>query len=507
MKQKLLRACISVLIQVLAVNAVIAQSKAGARFQGQIKSELDSSKLYAYVTPAYLKEANASSSRVYINIDKEGKFSFALPAVEYPARIYMYENESGATVFNYALVEAKDNIHVDIDLGENEPAINFTGNGSAKYNCAKKISKLLEKTVTFAGHVNEKTADSILYQSNRILKSYQRKIPPAIVDIMRTDIIAELNLNALASAIPYQVFHGDATPSDSSYFEAKSAFSELDKQRNLTNENIIFQSPAYINYLYEKIKLKTIFSRNGKVTFEKFYNEIKRSSKGLIRERLFVSLLQHSTDLYLLFAGTDPDVFKKCVLEADAMITHPSMKRMIDDIKQSRIKGADLFDMRLPADSSGTMVNLSDFKGKVALLDCWAYNCTGCSKFAQLFHKKVYPLFASNPDFKVVSVMVDEGTEKAFRGYMHRLRQEIDPGFEDISIYTYRDYTNLFAGRKDKRVRDFESHYNIVGYPFILLIGRNGKIFSSTTPFFTSEKDSEQVDKMIKLISDALSQP
>jgi thiol-disulfide isomerase/thioredoxin len=513
MKNVLMRAGIAMLIiQLLSVATVKARPDhpvKPAKFTGRIKSDLDSCKLYVYVSPAYLKEVNASSSRVYVNVDANGRFSFQLPAVDYPARIYMYEDETGAGITNYYLVEQGDNIFVNIDLKDNDPQIEFSGRGAEKYTCSKKINQLLDKKLRFASGT-DKNIDSVLNEAKTIIKSYRVRVGSQLFDILLEDVTGELYQNLFSSAVPYgftnKALEGKLNTSDSEYIKTKETFSNLRLNYWPVSNETNFYSPVSIEYVYEMIKLQSIFDHEGRLSFADFYNTIIKSSAGTVREKLLIYLLQHPVDMALLFAGTDPEVYRRCVLNADSLIVNPSLKRVIGNIKKSKIKGATFFDINLPADSSGKMVSLADFRGKVVLLDCWAYNCTGCSKFAQEFHKKVYPLFASDPDFRVVSVMIGEGTEKGYKGYLKRMRGETDLGFEDISIYTYPDYINLFAKRTEKSVRDFEAFYNIYGVPFLLLIDKQGKVFSSTLPFFTNAKDTDQIDQMISLIKAALSQ-
>ena len=161
------------------------------------------------------------------------------------------------------------------------------------------------------------------------------------------------------------------------------------------------------------------------------------------------------------------------------------------------------FDFTLPADSSETkQVSLSDLKGKVVLLDLWSYQCTGCILFANTFHKKVYPLFQNNPEFVVVSVMLGESSKEA---YMRRLRSEGNV------VYTFPDYTNLFGGKGIASAREMETYHKIEAFPTILLIDKQGKVFSSTLPAIYGDPRNKEleknVQKLIDLIQKALSEP
>jgi peroxiredoxin len=198
----------------------------------------------------------------------------------------------------------------------------------------------------------------------------------------------------------------------------------------------------------------------------------------------------------ILFGSSDPSVYTKCLKDGTGLIKTPWIKRPVTNYLRSRGKGMSAFNFSLPADSSGRIVKLSDFKGKVILLDMWAYNCTGCYLFNNVFHKMVFPIFKNNPDFAVVSVMADESTKSS---YMDRLR-----GKGGVTM-TSSDYTNLFGGKGQVMGRAMEQHYVISGYPAIFLIDKSGKIYSSTLPYF-NESDSPNVQKLIEVIKKALTE-
>jgi hypothetical protein len=136
----------------------------------------------------------------------------------------------------------------------------------------------------------------------------------------------------------------------------------------------------------------------------------------------------------------------------------------------------------------------------VVLLDIWGYQCTGCTEFTQAFHKAVYPLFKDDSNFRVVSILA---SLTPYSLYMYRLRNTPQPGLEKYSIYTYADYINLFGGKGEDEGRMMARHYNIAAFPFVVLIDRQGRIYSSTVPFFT-DTQSENVAKMVNLIKEAL---
>ncbi len=143
-------------------------------------------------------------------------------------------------------------------------------------------------------------------------------------------------------------------------------------------------------------------------------------------------------------------------------------------------KGSEAYDFKLK-DSSGRVVNLSDFKGKIVFIDIWANPCTGCLKFKRDFENAVYPVFRIIGDFVVISINVDAQREKWLKG----IPKYSNPGFVNLS-------TEKFAGHPliDK--------YRIAAVPTLLLIDREGKIISATLPYAASSK------ALIKIIRESL---
>jgi hypothetical protein len=506
-----MRACISMLMIQLFLGAGVKahgeKPVKPAKFYGHVLTDLDSFKLFAYVSPAFTLEGTANVTRIYFSVDEKGNFSFTLPTVEYPARIYMYESESGASICNYFLVEKSDSVFIKISLENDNPQVTFSGKGAAKYNCSGEVDRVMQP-MRFAGSVSAQTADSILTVASAVLAKYKRSVDPQIATIINTDVTGEVKKTQLFSSIGFEAMHnlsiGKLTTGDSAFIRAKSVFIRMSETDQRGNNQGKFYSPAYISYLYERVKLKTIFHHGGKLRFESLYKGIKQTYKGLLRESLLLYMLQNGMDAALLFSGTDPDVYRKCVMDAEKLCAQKSIKRLIDGIRKSKVKGAKMFNIRLPADSSGRIVQLADFAGKVILIDLWPYACTGCSKFSQVFHQTVFPLFASNPYFEVVSIMLADSIAIAYEKYLDRLRSEVEPLFPSLSIYTYPQYVNLFASLGVQSVKDLTAHYNIISYPFVLLIGKDGKVFSSTLPFFTEPTETEKINQMIELIQQAL---
>ncbi len=117
-------------------------------------------------------------------------------------------------------------------------------------------------------------------------------------------------------------------------------------------------------------------------------------------------------------------------------------------------------------DSAGHQISLSDFKGKVVLVNIWATWCGPCREEMPSI-EKLYEHFKDNPDFQILAVSVD-----AKPGQMDPLLGHTgnDPfTFAAKNGYTYPIYWD--ASHKIFNL------YQMTGVPETFVVGRDGVIY------------------------------
>ena len=130
-------------------------------------------------------------------------------------------------------------------------------------------------------------------------------------------------------------------------------------------------------------------------------------------------------------------------------------------------------DFALP-DASGATIRLSEFRGKVVLLDFWATWCGGC--------KLELPWFMEFADayrdqgFRVIGVSLDEEGWKAVRPFLDRkpINFPVVVGDEQLA----------FA-------------YDVAALPTTFLIGRDGGIVSSHTGVVDKEGMRAEIEALL----------
>jgi peroxiredoxin len=124
--------------------------------------------------------------------------------------------------------------------------------------------------------------------------------------------------------------------------------------------------------------------------------------------------------------------------------------------------------------SDGGEVSLSDYKGKVVVLDYWYMSCYPCVKAVPEINKLCRKF--DGKDLVVLGLNPYDGDEK---------RRDKMPKFLEYNEF---EYPIIFT---DKEVPD---SYNVTGYPAIFIIGRDGKIVHSHTGYFEDmHKDLDSV--------------
>lgn len=132
------------------------------------------------------------------------------------------------------------------------------------------------------------------------------------------------------------------------------------------------------------------------------------------------------------------------------------------------------YDFSLP-DSSGNIINLSDFKGKVVVVDFWFTGCIPC----RYLKKDLEEVLSSyrNEDLVVITISIDKSLE-----YWKEsgLKSGLYTSDGDINLYTEGLGWN----------HPIMKHYNFISVPNLLVIDRLGNLASSGTA--SLKEDSER---------------
>jgi thiol-disulfide isomerase/thioredoxin len=492
-----------------------AQVARPVTISGQIKTDKDSVRLVVMLARDPIVGYGEEIERIHVPVNANGKFSFTTPSISRLARLSILDGITGNSLFTreQQLIAPGDKIELLGNVHDQaEPyyfKARFSGKGAAKYECIQVLKTTNLRDLDSAKGIQNiiRIYDSLVNSRTKIIESFSARLTPEEHDLMQADMTGELKQAALRNICGYNFGSVHRPKSDASELaQKKKIFDEFMAHLNaaLDHKEMNAHSVTYRQYLYQKARAEAVFANNGlKVSFAQLFKKLTQEYKGLLRDKLLGFLLLSSSESYMFFGGIDSDEHAKCLQEALTVIQSDAIKDRIKTSLVGQVKGSPAFNFTLPLDSSETKkVSLSDLKGKVVLLDLWSYQCTGCVLFSNTFHKKIYPVFQNNPEFVVVSIMLGESSKTA---YMRRLRRE------GGAVYTFPEYINLFGGIGITSAREMETYHKIEAYPTILLIDKQGKIYSSTLPAIYGDPRNKELENNIKelteLIQKALSEP
>lgn len=176
------------------------------------------------------------------------------------------------------------------------------------------------------------------------------------------------------------------------------------------------------------------------------------------------------------------DEMKKVAQLGYHWIHNSDLRYIVARIKDTLMEGAKGFDFSL-ADSSGTIHRLSDYKGKVVVMDFWYTGCGNC-RAIQPNLRKVERDFLGKP-VVFLSINVDKDRSK----WVKSVR---------TGNYTSEYTVNLYTGGAGVN-GEVVKHYGITGYPTVLLLNSKG-LLVTTPEDVRTDNGKDLLNKIWKLI-------
>ena len=249
------------------------------------------------------------------------------------------------------------------------------------------------------------------------------------------------------------------------------------------NSSILIKSKSYCDYLLEKSKMDVLFqgsTLNDKIptanySLDSLFKALTNSYSGLLQERLI------TTAVVLLFDHKENS--DECLKRALIMVTHPYFRNMLEELSRSKARGVKAYPFALP-DSNQKIVQLSDFKGKVIVIDFWYTGCGACRHLAEGMHEVVKSyLHDTSVVFLTISIDLD---------FLNWKRSLIK------GLYTSAGEINLYTGGKGIEDPSITS-YNIEEFPELFIIDKLGRIYS-THPVQPWDDDPKLIRQFTELL-------
>ncbi len=177
---------------------------------------------------------------------------------------------------------------------------------------------------------------------------------------------------------------------------------------------------------------------------------------GLLRDRLL--------SVFFLRNFLKAKYNNKWLLESIPIMTDSVSKNLLLTLSKALSSGKGAYEFSLP-NLNNELINLKDFRGKVVVIDFWFTGCGNCIDLNSGM-KQVIQHFRKNPNIVFIGISIDRDYHKWKKSVVSELYS--NKGVVDL-------YTNGLGSN-----HPIIQHYNIIGYPFLMVIDKNGKIITTS---------------------------
>jgi len=366
---------------------------------------------------------------------------------------------------------------VELHLSSREGGVFFTGKNAGKYNGMYKINScdniqslgefntdIKLKKINSAYVYRKHLLDSIYALQTNILNQLKNEINKEVYDLIRLDCWAKYNQQLVDIYLsPFLIQRSEELPT------AKLLFNKdyLNYKEVFFNDTaLLVKSYYYCDFLVKKEKAFAIIM--GSTNEISYYNNLKFGNINDAIDRHYVNgVLKDKVRLLSLYninrvrQGDFADYLDAAISEAGNDI----FKKRIIAFKDANGFLANAFPFALP-DKNGRVYRLSDFKGKMVIMDFWFTGCHGCVGMGAVL-KPIALFYKSNPNVVFISMSIDRNRDL----WLKSLEEE---------IYCSKDEINLLAGMD--RESSIYKHYDLQGCPTLIVISKEGKIISAAPP-------------------------
>ncbi|MFD2904233.1 TlpA family protein disulfide reductase [Sphingobacterium anhuiense] len=376
-------------------------------------------------------------------------------------------------------------------ISEEDDRLVFSGIGAEIMNLQYQLSRI-EKTVSFPNFVYKKIdlvdkqpeLSSILHDKLQSLLQYnymKRDSQLIVLDrnmnvldkssyrLLKLNIIGKIEQNLLTQLI--MVFHRISKENPNLENE-KSLFIQEYLRRNTRLHEVhdmnFFQANEMENYFMERMRLRKWLG----TAFEKEWDAgmMKQESLDRIYYRYF---FQNYTKM-------DDD-------QQSNIVSNVSSNKYRDAIQLFRVQTAQgqlLPDFKL-MDTSGNLVQFSDLRGKIIVLDFWFTGCANCKVLHEEM-KVVRKELGDVKDLCFVNISIDEDMEK----WKNSVQSGSYSDSSDISLYTMGE----------KSLHPIIKFFNVISYPRQVILDKEMRIVTTQVPRPSSQEQATALVSLIKSI-------
>lgn len=387
------------------------------------------------------------------------------------------KNDNRILISN-VLWESGDDIRIKITQERDAKHLTreFIGIGSAKYNAWEEIEQSTPRFYEKLRTDPKYTEDNLAEDKLALLKKYKNKISTLSYDIQKISILMRkwiIAINKIKNTYPASSEQIEEAKKLKKLYYPMKRWVDNDKALANSIDYIAFYTlyfnlyPAYAQGSYSKDQFFKV-NINPKTSIQL----IEASSSGTIRQSLFIyflTMIGSGANLEPLYKKVRNYFTDDCYLQ--------QYKYLLS--KQEMNISHFMF-----IDGHGKYVTLSDFAGKIVLLDTWFTGCGGCATYYKNVISRLDKYFENNDNVKIVSISSDESKDLWQKGIMR-------------GIYTNPEGINLHTGGQKMNHPMFRL-LGINAAPTPILIDKLGVVkMINTAELFDYDVLIQEITKML----------
>lgn len=392
------------------------------------------------------------------------------------------------------LFEEGDSITINV---RRPGVITFKGRGSNKINCQDQIYNTDSQINSGPVYRVNELYGSVNFEKGLLLESsIIESITKIKLDILNSytglskEVYSRIFLDVLAATeypmlINLSSIRSLYRPKTSENLITQTFFEKYTNKNNTAGIDSLYmeKSAYYAELLFEKeLNRFKLYNKNSSgrtgISFKDIYDRIVLKYHGKLRDKLIFICFQRMNVLN----ATSISMYVK---EALKLMKEESYKALLINWKDHQTL-AYPFEL---IDSTGKIHKLSDYKGRVVVIDFWYTGCVWCVKLAESM-LPVMQEYKNNKDVVFITVSIDKNKNT----WLSSLRDGKYTSQENVNLYTNG------MGRNHPLIEN----YSIIAFPRQIIIGKDNKLINSNPPrvdgtIGNKNKFMEIIDKASKV--------
>lgn len=390
-------------------------------------------------------------------------------------------------LLSYYHYEPGDQVTISVKPGKiaGDYEFGFSGKGVAKYNChndflyaLRAASEKMRADRTDNDELNNYNMTLRYVKAEmEVLNKYKTAMSDFSYQLLRADMIGERGTEMLRVV---QVEYLKNQPDDNVPGDEAVANDYFKRYKILDvtgiTDSILLLSVAYADYRCKVIKTdRLLTAHNGNnLTYLDHISKIENQN---LRDKVTVITLIHSW----MAINKNYDQFVADALKATKNV---QCLAKIREFSRNSV-GSKPFNFSL-TDMHGKTVALADFKGKAVFVDYYFTGCTNCKIYYKRILSQVEKKYAQNKNVVFISISIDSDKDKWLNGIK-------------TGSYNSPDGINLYTEGEGSK-SDVIRYHNIIGYPTLMLIGKDGRIIKFADFDLRDEKKVyQEIDRAIAM--------